>query len=414
MVIRKTTAFLLFIAILPALVAAQPNISEKALRKHIAFLADDRLEGRGTGSEGERIASEYIAKHFRQLGLKPMGDNGAYFHNFGFKKNTDPHGANAESAPQVYSRNVAAFLDNGAPLTIVIGAHYDHIGLGYDRNSREPNPEGKIHNGADDNASGTAGVLELARYFSKNKVREKHNFLFLCFSAEELGLIGSKKFTDYPTIDLSTVNFMINMDMIGRLKPEKTLFIGGVGTAPDFVPAINSLQSPLVIRQDSSGIGASDHTSFYLKNIPSLFFFTGQHDDYHKPSDDADKINYKGEKMVLEYIAALIESLDKKPRQKFQETQSKQEETPRFKVTLGIMPDYTSEDTGLRVDGVNEGRPGHKAGLLKGDIIIGLGEYEIKDVMGYMKALAQFQKGDATDIKIQRNGTIISLPVVFE
>lgn len=411
---NKVTCIAILFVLLPALAVAQPNISEKALRKHITFLADDRLEGRGTGSEGERIASEYIASHFRKLGLKPMGDNGSYFHNFGFKKNIDPHGGDTETAPQVYSRNVAAFLDNGAPLTIVIGAHYDHIGLGYDRNSREPNPEGKIHNGADDNASGTAGVLELARYFAKNKVKEKHNFLFLCFSAEELGLIGSKKFTDYSTIDLSTVNFMVNMDMIGRLKDEKVLFVGGVGTAPDFVPTVNALRSPLIIRQDSSGIGASDHTSFYLKNIPSLFFFTGQHDDYHKPSDDADKINYKGEKMVLEYIAALIEILDQKPRQTFQETRSKQEETPRFKVTLGIMPDYTSEGTGLRVDGVNDGRPGQKAGILKGDIIIGLGEYEIKDIMGYMKALAKFAKGDATEIKVRRNDTIISLPVKFE
>ncbi len=389
------------------------NISEKNLRKHVAYLASDKLQGRGTGTAAERKAAEYIAKQFKKAGLSPKGDQDSWFHEFGFKKPTDPHGGSSENAPQIYSRNVVGYLDNGAAATIVIGAHYDHLGLGYDHNSLEANSEGKIHNGADDNASGTSGVIELARYFAQNGVKEQHNFLFICFSGEELGLIGSKKFTDYPTIDLSTVDFMLNMDMIGRLNAEKKLVVGGVGTAPDFVPMVKSLSTDLSIKLDSAGIGPSDHTSFYLKNIPVLFFFTGQHSDYHKPSDDTELVNFAGEKQVLDVAVQAINLLDKKPRLVFQETKAKPEDTPRFKVTLGIMPDYTFEGDGLRADGVTDGKPAFKAGLQKGDIIVGMGEMEIKNIQDYMKGLAMYKKGDTTTIRVKRGTEEKKLDVTF-
>jgi hypothetical protein len=389
------------------------NISEKNLRKHVAYLASDKLQGRGTGTAAERKAAEYIAKQFKKAGLSPKGDQDSWFHEFGFKKPTDPHGGSSENAPQIYSRNVVGYLDNGAAATIVIGAHYDHLGLGYDHNSLEANSEGKIHNGADDNASGTSGVIELARYFAQNGVKEQHNFLFICFSGEELGLIGSKKFTDYPTIDLSTVDFMLNMDMIGRLNAEKKLVVGGVGTAPDFVPMVKSLSTDLSIKLDSAGIGPSDHTSFYLKNIPVLFFFTGQHSDYHKPSDDTELVNFAGEKQVLDVAVQAINLLDKKPRLVFQETKAKPEDTPRFKVTLGIMPDYTFEGDGLRADGVTDGKPASKAGLQKGDIIVGMGEMEIKNIQDYMKGLAMYKKGDTTTIRVKRGTEEKKLDVTF-
>ena len=272
------------------------QISDKKLKKHIEYLASDKLEGRGTGTAAEQKAARYIAKQFKKIGLQPKGDGGSYLHRFGFKKSSDPHGMDMENASDIYSQNVAGYLDNGALYTIVIGAHYDHLGLGHDRNSLDANPEGKIHNGADDNASGTAGVIELARYFAENDVKEQHNFLFLCFSGEELGLVGSKRYTEFPTIDLSKVSFMINMDMIGRLNEEKRIMVGGVVTAPEFVPLLESLKSDAFSMSfDSAGVGPSDHTSFYLKNIPVLFFFTGQHGDYHKPSDDVEKINFSGE-----------------------------------------------------------------------------------------------------------------------
>ncbi|MCC7244860.1 MAG: M20/M25/M40 family metallo-hydrolase [Saprospiraceae bacterium] len=409
---RFTTLTLLF-ALIMAIPAFGQDISEKKIKKHVSYLASDKLKGRGTGTAEEKMAAEYIAKQFKKIGLQPKGDKGDWYHQFGFKKSKDPHGNIDESAPQVYSQNVVGYLDNGAENTIVVGAHFDHLGLGYDHNSLDANPEGKIHNGADDNASGVSGVIEIARYFAKNDKKEAHNFLFICFSGEELGLVGSKKYTEYPTIDLSKVSFMVNMDMIGRLNAEKRLMVGGVGTAPDFVPVIKSAKSELGIKTDSAGIGPSDHTSFYLKDIPVLFFFTGQHSDYHKPSDDAELVNYKGSKMVIQYAAQIIENLDAKPKLTFQKTKSKEENTPRFKVTLGIMPDYTWEGEGVRVDGVTDGKPASKAGLLRGDVIIGLGEFAVKNMQDYMKALAAFKKGDTTQVKVKREDKEVISPVTF-
>lgn len=395
-------------------VFAQNNtISEKLLRKHVTYLASDKLKGRGTGTPEGHKAAEYIAKQFRKIGLTPKGDKGTYFHQFGFKKSADPHGGVSENAPQVYAENVVAYLDNGAENTIVIGAHYDHLGLGYDHNSLDANPEGKIHNGADDNASGTAGVIEIARYFAKNGVKEPHNFLFLCFSGEELGLYGSKKYTETPTIDLNKVSFMVNMDMIGRLNEEKKVVVGGVGTAPDFVPVLKNLGTGLSVKLDSAGVGPSDHTSFYLKNIPVLFFFTGQHSDYHKPTDDVEKVNFPGVKLILETATQVIETLEKQPKLKFQETKSKEGDKVSFKVTLGIMPDYTWEGEGVHIDGVTDGKPASKAGLLKGDIIVGLGELQVKNIQDYMKGLSMFKKGDTTTVKVKRGAEEKTMPVTF-
>lgn len=393
---------------------AQTAISEANLRKHVTYLASDKLKGRGTATKEERKAAKYLAKEFKKAGLQPKGENGGWYHDFSFKKSQDPHGTVSADAPVLRGRNVVAYLDNGAPNTIVIGAHYDHLGLGHDGNSLSANSKGQIHNGADDNASGTAGVLELARYFAQNNVREQHNFLFLCFSGEELGLVGSKKYVETPTIDLSTVHFMLNMDMIGRLNEERRMVVGGVGTAPNFVPLLNSLTTPdLAIKQDSAGIGPSDHTSFYLKNIPVLFFFTGQHSDYHKPTDDVEKVNFGGLTTIINYAVRLVEALDKEPKLLFQETKAKPEDTPRFKVTLGIMPDYTYEGEGVHVDGVTDGRPAAAAGVQRGDRIVGLGDVDVHTIRDYMQALSKFQKGDKAKLKVVRGSETKELEVTF-
>jgi Peptidase family M28/PDZ domain len=406
-------SFFIILTALTGQIWAQTVISEANLRKDLSWLAADKRKGRGTGSKEELAAAQYLAKQFKKMGLQPKGDNGTWLHQFGFKKTVGPHGTEQAGAPQVYSQNVAAYLDNGAPYTIVIGAHYDHLGLGYDHNSLSPTPLGQIHNGADDNASGTAGLLELARYFSQNGQKERHNFLFLAFSGEELGLIGSKKYTDYPTIDLNTVSFMVNLDMIGRLNAEKRLLVGGVGTSPSFVPAIGQVAADLVIRQDSAGVGPSDHTSFYLKNIPVLFCFSGQHMDYHRPSDDVDKINFAGQKAILEFVVRMVEHLDTEPKLVFQSTKASQDNTPRFKVTLGVMPDYAYEGDGMRIDGVSEGRPAAAAGLQKGDIITSLGDQPVKNMQDYMKALAKYAKGDQGTVKFKRGTEEKSAQVTF-
>ncbi len=405
-----TTLLLIFCSVAAF---SQAGISVTRLRQDVGYLAADRLQGRGTATKGERKAAKYIARAFKKAGLQPKGTNGRWYHDFSFKKSSDPHGNIAANAPLVNSRNVVGYLDNGAPYTIVIGAHYDHLGLGHDHNSLDANPAGKIHNGADDNASGTAGVLELARYFSQNGVREQHNFLFICFSGEELGLVGSKRYTETPTIDLNSVSFMLNMDMIGRLNEEKRLVVGGVGTAPSFVPLLNKLQTGLQIKQDSAGIGPSDHSSFYLKNIPVLFLFTGQHSDYHKPGDDVDKVNFEGQKSVLEFALDLISALDREPKLRFQETKAKPDDTPRFNVTLVIMPDYTYDGDGVHVDGVTDDRPASRAGLQRGDVIVRLGDVEIHSLRDYMTALSKFKTGDSTKVIVRRSGTTKEMDVTF-
>lgn len=398
--------------LLPALLcigfSATAQIREEALRQHIKILANDSLMGRGTGTSGEKMAAAYIESQFRSLKMKPGGENNTFYQSFTYRAGA--HGTGREGT----ARNIIARIDNGAPRTIIIGAHYDHLGLGHDGNSLDANAADKIHNGADDNASGVAGVIELARYFRMNPVREKNNFIFICFSGEELGLYGSKYFTEHPTINAGEINYMINMDMIGRLDPAKGLAVSGSGTSPEWEPLLKSLSTPTVpIKTDSSGMGPSDHASFYLKNIPVLHFFTGSHSDYHKPSDDADKINYAGEKAVLEVIIQVIEKLDNSPKLAFLPTKNKSMGRSAFKVTMGIMPSYTSNDVGVLVDGVSEGKPAQKAGVQTGDIITRLGDFVIKDVQTYMEALGKFEKGQTVPLKVRRKGEEVALSVTF-
>jgi hypothetical protein len=390
----------IFLVILVSNLSSQINIDK--IKKNISFLSSDSLKGRGTSSPEELIAAKFIAGQFRDLGLKSLTPG--YLKPFKYKKNTNPHDTSTAAIPERSSYNVVGFLDNKARNTIVIGAHYDHLGLGHDHNSLEANPDGKIHNGADDNASGTAGVLALAEYFSRNRSKEPFNFLFICFSGEELGLLGSKKWCEDPDIKLNDINYMVNLDMIGRLNDStRKLVIYGVGTSPVFVPVIDSISSTLEIKKDSSGIGPSDQTSFYLKDIPVLHFFTGQHSDYHKPSDDEFKINYKGMELVLRFIVRTVEFTFHYPKLTFTKTRNPDTGKASFKVTMGVMPDYTFEGPGMRIDGVTDNKPAHKAGLVKGDIVIRLGEIGVKDVMSYMKALSKFKKGDTTEVEILRN-----------
>ncbi|MCX6310680.1 MAG: M20/M25/M40 family metallo-hydrolase [Bacteroidetes bacterium] len=388
------------------------EISKDRIKKDITYLASDKLNGRGTGSTGEALAAKYIAKEFKKIGLKPKGTDG-YFFPFTFNHKVDPKDS-ASPMEARHGKDVVGFLDNGAEYTIVIGAHYDHLGLGHDHNSLDPNPEGKIHNGADDNASGTSGVMELARYYAGNKEKEKYNFLFICFSGEELGLYGSKKFCESPTIDLTKVNYMINLDMIGRFNDStKALVVYGVGTAPNWVPIMDQMRTIFHVKKDSAGIGPSDQTSFYLKNIPVLFFTTGQHSDYHKPSDDVEKINLDGEKMVLEYVINIEIATEKLEKLQYLTTKNPDSGTHVYKVKMGLMPDYTYEGKGMRVDGVTDGKPAQAAGVKQGDILLQVGETPVNSVMDYMKSLGTFKVGDSTTIKVKRGDQELTLKVTF-
>jgi hypothetical protein len=389
------------------------SIDIKNLKTHIGFLASDKLDGRGTSSKGEEASAQYIASKFKEINLLPNGNNG-FFHEFTFKKAIDIHGMDTNAAVRRNSKNVIGYLDNGAENTIVIGAHYDHLGLAEDGSSLDANPKGKIHNGADDNASGTAGVIELARYFATNNVKEKFNFLFTCFSGEELGLIGSKKLVESKVFDWSKVNYMVNMDMVGRLNDSTNkLLVYGIGTAKEWGTIFQNVKSNFKFIYDSSGVGPSDHTSFYLKDMPVLHFFTGQHMDYHKPSDDIEKINFIGERKVLEYIVGIVEASNDMPRLTFQKTKSTMNDKVTFKVTLGVMPDYAFEGPGMRIDGVTDGKPAFKAGLQKGDVILKMDDKEIKDVMTYTKLLSTYKKGDKAKLKVKRIETELNLEATF-
>lgn len=311
--------------------------------------------------------------------------------------------------------NVIGFIDNGAPNTAVLGAHFDHLGYGEDGNSLLTNSEKRIHHGADDNASGIAALIELSKLLKKTKLKNT-NYLIIAFSGEELGLLGSKFFVNQPTIDLSEVNYMINLDMVGRLNDQtKTLIIGGYGTSPSWSQVFKAVSTSkyFVNKYDSSGVGPSDHTSFYTKKIPVLFFFTGTHPDYHKPTDDSAKINYTGEYLIVQYIYKVIESTNKNGKLAFNQTRDQQMQTTSFSVTLGIMPDYSFNGNGVRVDAISDGRPAQKAGLKMGDVVIQLGDYPVSSLENYMQALNKFRKGDKTTVKVKRDEETVEALVTF-
>jgi aminopeptidase YwaD len=516
-----------------------------SLQTHVSYLADDKLEGRRTGSAGEKLAYEYISNEFTKTGLSPKGDNGTFIQAFevneGMQINPSSHliingfdlqvekeyfpfifspNATLEAAPSMSLResgtvwfwdlkekleenksnphfditdaiktkakdfaakgasgliifntsaiaddlkfepkaktetvkipvvyitqaikkkyfydetatldiklkvdigekkrtghNVAGFIDNGASNTIILGAHYDHLGYGEDHNSLYTGSTPQIHNGADDNASGTAALLEISKMLKASKLKN-NNYLIVSFSGEELGLFGSKYFTEHLPVNLSTANYMINMDMLGRLNDSTHgLTIGGYGTSPLWGQLLTEKDKFFTVKFDSSGSGPSDHTSFYRKDIPVLFFFTGVHSDYHKPTDDADKINYNGELQVVKYIYNIIDAANKKGKLVFTKTRETQQMgKSSFKVTLGIMPDYTYSGSGVRVDGISEGKTAQKVGIKAGDVITQLGDHKFSDVQTYMETLSKFNKGDATKVKVKRGNEELTFDIIF-
>jgi aminopeptidase YwaD len=529
------------------LIIAQSNYAQKAnkddikviasLKTTISFLADDKLEGRRTGTAGEKLAYEFIQKEFKKAGLETFTKDKSYVQafdvndgreignenylilgdimfslekdNFPFafsgaikdvdlktikttvdivdlasilKENeNNPHfdlkdkiyslaknaQANKKKAvifkntstikdnlsfdakdkseklqiPVIYltkeiaeqigeldytctlnilvkekkraGHNVIGYINNKAKNTIILGAHYDHLGYGEDHNSLYSGTTAMIHNGADDNASGTAALIEMSKFLKKS-IYKKYNYLFVSFSGEELGLFGSKYFTDNAGLDLKTVNYMINMDMVGRLNDSTHgITIGGYGTSPTWGKLIKKEDAYFKINIDSSGSGPSDHTSFYKKDIPVLFFFTGSHKDYHKPSDDADKINYTGELQIIKYIQNIIAQTNSLDKIAFTKTREVSMGKSSFKVSVGIMPDYTFTGNGVRVDGVSENKPAQKAGVKTGDVLMQLGDYKFNDVQSYMGVLNKFEKGQSTSLKLMRGKEELSFQITF-
>ncbi len=308
--------------------------------------------------------------------------------------------------------NVAAYLDNGASTTVVVGAHHDHLGYG-GHTSRQTGGAPEVHYGADDNASGVAGVLETARYIS-NHDWTGNNYLFITFSAEEKGLLGSRYFTESGVYDMDQINYMFNFDMIGRMQDNNLVLIG-TGTSPLWENIITEHQpEDFNLRMAPSGIGGSDHTSFYLKDIPVIFFFTGIHDDYHKPGDTREKINYEGQMQILHFAWEMMATLDQSDRLAFTETPVDTSRRRRARgVTMGIMPDHAFDDKGLKVLRVIEGRPADEGGILDGDVIIALDELVVREIHSYMRALQNYKSGDVVTITLLRDGEKMEVEIEF-
>ncbi len=374
----------------------------------VVFLSADFLEGRLTATAGEQLAANYISQRMQALGLQAQPGYSSFQQPFDFALRPHPH-ANETVAKR--GINVVGYLDNAAPTTLVIGAHYDHLGYGGSGSLHTGEPA--IHNGADDNASGVAALLLAAEQLQQPQAPKGNNYLFLAFSGEELGLIGSKKWVqahlDFP------LNAMFNMDMVGRLGFKgNTLAVYGTGTSTVWDKALDAAEAKSIITtvRDSSGLGPSDHASFYLDSVPVIALFTGQHEHYHKPSDDAEIIDFGGIVRVVDFLLDVIREIDAAGQLPFlATTQKAQREAAAFKVSLGVMPDYVYTGKGMKIDGVSADRPAAKAGLLAGDVIVKIGDLQVEDIYDYMEGLSRLKTGQSTQVEVLRKGELKTFDV---
>lgn len=381
----------------------------KKLQKQVKALSSEEMEGRRAGSAGEEKAAQFIQDELQKIGIQPISKQ--YTHSFQYndisrKQKNLTANKNAKTA-----HNITGFINNSRERTIVIGAHYDHLGKGYHINSRSTKTE-PIHYGADDNASGVATVLSIAEQLKANNIEENFNYIIVFFSAEEIGLIGSKAWLkNY--VDSFNLAAMINLDMVGRMKDVKVQLYGA-GTSRSWDNFKTTLSDSIQWEVDNSGLGPSDHASFYLDSIPALHFFTGQHEDYHKETDTHEKLNYGGMALLSQTIYSSLLTLEKTEAFNFNTTKNKtSKKRPSLKVTMGIMPSYISNDSGLKIDGIIQGKPAQHANMRKGDIIIAIGSKKIKDIYDYMEVLSLYNPGDKTTVKVLRKDETKTLTIQF-
>jgi aminopeptidase YwaD len=389
----------------------------RALHADIAYLASDRLEGRGTGTPGNDSAAAYIARRFEALGL--LRPDTSFEQHFV----AHPLAAHNEPPRSLPTQNVAAIL-LGTDRTLlgqflVVGAHFDHLGRSTE-GALDPERKSAIRRGADDNASGTAAVLELARLFAAAPPRR--SLLFVAFSGEEMGLLGSEYFVTHSPLPLDSAVAMVNFDMVGRLRDDK-LIVYGVATAtelPALLDSANDLASaraatrvrwrePLRITALGDGYGPSDHSSFYARNIPVLHFFTDLHEDYHRASDVVSKINAAGEAHVVDVAERVIRALADRPsRLTFVRSAAPAPVAGARQgadVYLGSIPDMSNgAGKGLRLTGVRNGSPAEVAGLAAGDVIVEFGGRAVKDLYDFSDALYSHRPGDTVSVVVLRNG----------
>ncbi|MGD8278610.1 MAG: M20/M25/M40 family metallo-hydrolase [Gemmatimonadota bacterium] len=373
----------------------------------VRYLADDALGGRLAGSADARCAGDYIAATFERLGLEPGGDSATFFQSFQLASTLNPDVTGT-------GRNVIAVIEGRDPVLrdqyIVIGAHYDHLGHG-EFDSLAPSERGRIHNGADDNASGVGALLRVAQLLMQAPAPAR-SILFIAFTGEESGLLGSANFVAHPTVPRESIVGMINMDMVGRLGTAP-LIVNGVDTAEEW----RSLLAPaaqhagIELSMGGEGYGPSDQTSFYGRDIPVLHFFTNVHGDYHKPTDDWEKIDGAGIGKVADIVTEVAAgAADREPvltlvrGQGTPPAPAGSEAGRGYGPRLGIVPDFTPVDRGVPLSGVSPGSPAEEAGLQAGDVIVAFGDHELADLMALMEALRSHKPGDVVQIHLLRDG----------
>jgi len=412
---QVTVAVLALLASACARGTSAPSVStipdSTRIRADVNYLASDALEGRGTGTAGNDSAAAFIARRYSALGLRALSPG--YLQPFEARSAALAHSGGGPLRTQ----NVTAFLGGSDPTlrgeVIVVGAHFDHLGRST-FGALDPEAGDAIRNGADDNASGTAAVLELARLFSQRPIRR--SVLFANFSGEELGLLGSQYLVDHSPVPLDSVIAMVNFDMVGRMRGD-SLIVYGVATAREFPALLDSANAPLrlAVRGLGDGFGPSDHSSFFARGVPVLHFFTNLHDDYHRASDDAAKVNASGEARVVMLAERFIRALDAgaaRPTFVRGAPAPVMAGTRSSSVYLGSIPDMSAPDVaGLRLTGVRAGSPADSAGLKAGDIVVELGGVTVTDLQTYSDALYSHQPGDVVPLVVLRDGKRLSLQV---
>jgi len=401
--------------------------------RDVRYLASDALEGRGTGTVGNDSAAAYIARRFSGLGLTPafVSTETRVCARTGNASACDPRfvqsfvarsvaAAHAGLQGELPTQNVAAVIRGSDPALrdeyVILGAHFDHLGRSA-FGALDPDAVNTIHNGADDNASGTAAVIELARLLRRNP--PKRSVMFVTFSGEELGLLGSQYFVDHPPVPLEKVRAMLNFDMVGRMQEDR-LIIYGVATAQELndIVAKANAAAPLRVTATGDGFGASDHSSFYAKNLPVLHFFTNVHEDYHKATDDVDKINALGIARVVALAERVTREIADRPQPltfvravAAAPSMSTRENTSAY---LGSIPDMgATEFKGVRLTGVRADSPADKAGLKTGDVIVEFAGKPVNDLYAYTDALYAQSPGDTVDVVVLRGAERMTVKVTL-
>jgi hypothetical protein len=407
----------------------QRETAPQRILRHISQLASEEMAGRFPGTRGDTLAAHYIRDALLEYGYQPLAEDGLQPFALTLTRASqqtendtidDPTQRNAiQGARQVHSFNVVMSLFGAVDSlreTIVIGAHYDHLGMGgMGSGSRKPN-EYTVHYGADDNASGVVGMMEVAQKLSIHKEGLKRNVVVAAFGAEEQGILGSKEFVRNRVEGVGKIVMMINLDMIGRMDTLQKLHIGGVGTFEGGEPFIHALpnRDSLVVNLSKEGYGPSDHAAFYGSGIPVLYFNTGVHTDYHSPTDHVDKIEAKRMAAICDYIFEVVYQIATAPQAPLFQKAGPSEAPQRasFNVSLGIIPDFTSTDsTGLRADFITDGRPAEKAGMLPGDVIKFINGVEVFNVYDYMERLRELKAGELVTVQVRRKEELITLKV---